>query len=152
MQQQNMSVASEFLEMAARLIYIKSAELLPQNDTAEEMKRQITEELLEYRAVQNAANELRRRNTGRAIYVRTMQELPSAPYSCHHSPAELVAAHRPCAGQGTKPDAVDEVLGGRDKLARGLEVGEGEPAITIAGIAADADGVWRVRAPDRGAR
>lgn len=37
MQEQNLAVSSDFLEMAARLIYIKSAQMLPKDDAAEEM-------------------------------------------------------------------------------------------------------------------
>ncbi len=99
MQQHNMALASELLEMAARLVYIKTAQLLPQSDIADEMKRQITEELLEYQAVQNAAVWLRRHNTGRAVFVREMAELGPAPYTYRHDPIELVEAHRLLSGR-----------------------------------------------------
>ena len=38
MQEENMDVASEFLEMAARLVYIKTVSLLPVYEDAEEQK------------------------------------------------------------------------------------------------------------------
>ena len=46
MQEENMEVASEFLEMAARLVYIKTVSLLPVYDEAEELKNAL-EHLLE---------------------------------------------------------------------------------------------------------
>ncbi|MBQ1663537.1 MAG: segregation/condensation protein A, partial [Clostridia bacterium] len=52
MQEADMEVASEFLEMAARLVYIKTVSLLPKSEEAEELKRELTGELLEYRDCQ----------------------------------------------------------------------------------------------------
>ena len=46
MQEADMDVASEFLEMAARLVYIKTVSLLPKSEEAEELKRELTGELL----------------------------------------------------------------------------------------------------------
>ena len=48
MQQADMEVASEFLEMAARLVQIKSFMLLPRHEEAEQMKAELTGELIEY--------------------------------------------------------------------------------------------------------
>ena len=52
MQAEDMYVASEFLEMAARLVYIKTVSLLPVYEEAEELKKELTGELLEYRDCQ----------------------------------------------------------------------------------------------------
>ena len=46
MQEQDMDVASEFLEMAARLVQIKTASLLPKHQEAEEFKEDLTGQLL----------------------------------------------------------------------------------------------------------
>lgn len=95
MQEQNLAVSSEFLEMAARLIYIKSAQMLPKNETAEQMKQQITRELLEYRAVQSAAAWLARYNQGSAVSVREMEHLTfDMTYRHTHQPAELLSAYQ----------------------------------------------------------
>ena len=48
MQQADMEVASEFLEMAARLVYIKTLMLLPSHDEGETLKQELTGQLLEY--------------------------------------------------------------------------------------------------------
>ena len=49
MQESDMEVASDFLEMAARLVYIKSVSLLPVYEEAEQLKKELTGELIEYR-------------------------------------------------------------------------------------------------------
>ena len=48
MQIRDMDVASEFLEMASRLIYLKTAYLLPKHDEADELKEKLQLELMEY--------------------------------------------------------------------------------------------------------
>ena len=58
MQQADLDVASEFMEMAARLVYIKTASLLPRPEESEQLKRELTGQLLEYQAVQEAAAQL----------------------------------------------------------------------------------------------
>lgn len=76
MQQQDMDVASEFLEMAARLVYIKTAMLLPHHqEEAEEMKIELEGQLLEYSVCKQVAEELRGRNCGGDIYVREPAEI-----------------------------------------------------------------------------
>ena len=55
MQQQDMDVASEFIEMASRLIYLKTVSLLPKHDEAEQLKEELTEELMEYERCRRAA-------------------------------------------------------------------------------------------------
>ena len=44
---QRMEVASEFIEMAARLVQMKSYLLLPRSEEAERMKAELTGELIE---------------------------------------------------------------------------------------------------------
>ena len=46
--EQNLELAGEFLEMAARLIYIKTASLLPQPEEAEQLKKELEGALIEY--------------------------------------------------------------------------------------------------------
>ena len=53
-----MEVATEFLDMAARLVQIKSAMLLPQHEEGEELKQQLTGELIEYQLCQEAARRM----------------------------------------------------------------------------------------------
>ena len=48
MQEQDFDIAGEFLEMAARLIYIKTVSLLPRHEEAEILKKELTGELIDY--------------------------------------------------------------------------------------------------------
>ena len=48
MNEQDMDVASEFIEMASRLIYLKTVSLLPKHDEAEQLIEELTQELMEY--------------------------------------------------------------------------------------------------------
>ena len=48
MQSEDMDIASEFLDMASRLIYLKTVSLLPKHEEAEQLKEELTQELMEY--------------------------------------------------------------------------------------------------------
>jgi segregation and condensation protein A len=48
MQERNMEVSSEFLEMAAHLVYMKTVFLLPKKEEAEQLSRELSGRLLEY--------------------------------------------------------------------------------------------------------
>ncbi len=55
-QEQDLEVASEFLEMASRLVYIKTVSLLPKyEDEEEKAKAELVGQLLEYQACKAAA-------------------------------------------------------------------------------------------------
>lgn len=59
MQENQMDVASEFLTMASRLVYIKSVMLLPKyEEEAEELKKELTGQLLEYAVCREVAAKL----------------------------------------------------------------------------------------------
>ena len=55
MKTQDMDIASEFLEMAARLVYIKTVSLLPKHEETEELKKELTGQLLEYQECKRIA-------------------------------------------------------------------------------------------------
>ena len=61
MQAADMDVASEFLEMAARLVHIKSVSLLPKKEEEAALKQELTGQLLEYQQCKEAAMRLRER-------------------------------------------------------------------------------------------
>ena len=70
MQDEDMYVASEFLEMAARLVYLKTVSLLPVHEEADELKRELTGELIEYRDCKLMAEKLSQRTDGFDHFVR----------------------------------------------------------------------------------
>lgn len=56
MEEQDMDIASEFLEMASRLVYIKSVMLLPKyEEEAQELKRELQGQLIEYQQCRQVA-------------------------------------------------------------------------------------------------
>ena len=55
MQEADMDVASEFLEMAARLVQIKAAFLLPRREEEEDPRLELAGQLLEYQQCQRVA-------------------------------------------------------------------------------------------------
>ena len=58
MQGQEMEISSEFLEMASRLVYIKSVSLLPKHEEAEELKKELEGQLIEYQECRKMAAQL----------------------------------------------------------------------------------------------
>lgn len=101
MQEENMEVASEFLEMAARLVYIKTVSLLPVYDEAEELKNELRDELLEYRDCKILAGKLSQMTDGFNYTVRAFPEevSPDMAYKRLHEPSELLGAYSLAAGK-----------------------------------------------------
>jgi segregation and condensation protein A len=101
MQEENMEIASEFLEMAARLVYIKTVSLLPVYDEAEDLKNELRDELLEYRDCKILAGKRSQMTDGFNYTVRGFQESvsPDNTYKRLHEPSELFSAYSLAAGK-----------------------------------------------------
>ncbi len=101
MQEENMEVASEFLEMAARLVYIKTVSLLPVYDEAEELKKELRDELLEYRDCKILAGKLSQMTDGFDYSIRAFPEVVSSDmsYKRLHELDELLSAYSVAAGK-----------------------------------------------------
>jgi len=92
MRDADIEIAGEFLEMAARLIYIKSAALLPKHEL-EELKKELQHSLEEYALYKKAAARLLELFKGNDIFVRAPEELPvDNEYRGFHSTDELISA------------------------------------------------------------
>jgi len=103
MQESDMEVASEFLDMAARLVYIKSSLLLPKHEEAELLKAELTGALVEYRLCQEVAARLSRLYVGGDIYVRSPAEVEhDHTYKLTHSAKILADAYLSAAGKGKR--------------------------------------------------
>ncbi len=101
--QADMDIAAEFLEMAARLVYIKSCMLLPQHEEAEELRRELSGELMEYQLCQEAAGRLEKVYVGGNIFVREPTEIePDMTYRRVHEPEILLSAYLAAAGRGKR--------------------------------------------------
>lgn len=103
MQETDLDVATEFLEMAARLVQIKSAMLLPRHEEAEELKRELTGELIEYRLCQLMAGKMAGQYIGGNLFVRSPEEVaPDLTYRRVHPPEVMRDAYLAAAGRGKR--------------------------------------------------
>lgn len=93
MQADHMELSSEFIDMAAHLVQMKSALLLPRSPEAERMKAELTGRLIEYSTCKKVAAELGSRARDLYTAVRTPQKLEApAEYSRKQDPDRLVQA------------------------------------------------------------
>lgn len=104
MQAADMDVASEFLEMAARLVHIKSVSLLPKKEEEAALKQELTGQLLEYQQCKEAAMRLRERFSLDG-FVRAQADIPAdLTYKRHHKPQELLSAYLSMLGKKKPPE------------------------------------------------
>lgn len=104
MQAADMDVASEFLEMAARLVHIKSVSLLPKKEEEAALKQELTGQLLEYQQCKEAAMRLREQFSFDGI-VRAQADIPAdLTYKRHHKPQELLSAYLSMLGKKKPPE------------------------------------------------
>ncbi|MBQ1552673.1 MAG: segregation/condensation protein A [Clostridia bacterium] len=104
MRELDLAVAGEFLEMAARLVCIKTLALLPKNDEAESMKQELTRELLAYRDCRTLAGLLSKMTDNFGTFVRLPEKLSFAPekYTRIHRAESLLTAYTAAAGRGLR--------------------------------------------------
>ena len=118
MREADMDVASEFLEMAARLVYIKTASLLPRQEDEEDPRMELTGLLLEYQQCKAAAEKLREMAAFNTV-TRPPEELPADfIYKRLHDPRELGQALRAAWGKGKslmppKPESFSALVSAR---------------------------------------
>ena len=86
LKEENLEVASEFLEMAARLVYIKTVSLLPVHEEADRL-----------------AEELAEQANGFNFFSREPQEIDvDMTYTRLHEPSELYKAYVAAVGKGKR--------------------------------------------------
>ncbi len=91
--EQDLELAGAFLEMAARLIYIKTASLLPRPEEAQKEKMALQGALIEYALCKQAAQTLAKCNVGSRIFVRRPMKITvSQAYALTHDASVLPAA------------------------------------------------------------
>ena len=92
--EKDLDAASEFIDMAARLIYLKSVYLLPKDDEGEKLKAELQGQLIEYSQAKQAAALFRDMYIGDSLFLRPAQEIKvSTTYDLVHSVDELVKAY-----------------------------------------------------------
>ena len=100
----DLEIASEFLAMAARLVYIKTASLLPSYEgEGEQLRQELEGQLLEYRLCKEMAERLRQRNVGGQLFIRDPLELPvDKTYRLEHPAQLLLDAYLQAAGRARR--------------------------------------------------
>lgn len=114
MQEDDLDVSSEFLEMAARLIYIKTVSLLPVHEEAEKLVEELRGELIEYRDCKLVAGELRKSTQGFDYFYREPEEIEvDQTYTRIHEPVDIFKAYLAAVGKGLRrlPPPVDAFKG-----------------------------------------
>ncbi|MGI6280098.1 MAG: segregation and condensation protein A [Acutalibacteraceae bacterium] len=101
--QQEMELGSEFLEMASRLIYIKTVSLLPKHEEVEKLKEELTGELIEYMVCQQMAKRLSEMQSGFDKFVRKPAEYDfDKTYDLVHPAGVLYSAYLAAIGKGKR--------------------------------------------------
>lgn len=102
MRLENMDVSSEFLTMASRLVYIKTAMLMPRKEEAEELKKELSGELIEYQLCRQMAGKLAEQASFDSFTRKEMKIDHDTTYSRTHSPGELLKAYINAVGRGMR--------------------------------------------------
>ena len=102
--EKDLETAGEFLEMAARLVYMKTVMLLPRNEEEkQELKAELTGQLLEYKSCKEAAEKLRLQNLFGETFVSSGEKTEAdRVYHGKHNPKELIKAYLAAVGKGRK--------------------------------------------------
>jgi len=101
--QAELEIQAEFLEMAARLVYIKTAALLPKYKDEGDLAEELRQELLDYRDCQLLADALGRRANGFGFLAKPPEELEADyTYALQHKLSELFAAYLAAVGKGKR--------------------------------------------------
>lgn len=86
----DLELAGEFLEMAARLILIKTISLLPKPNDAEKEKEALQGALIEYALCKQMSENLRKRYVGDKVFVRKPMKINiPTRYERRHDPLDL---------------------------------------------------------------
>lgn len=99
-----LEISSEFIEMASRLVYIKTVMLLPKhNEEGTQMKEELQGQLLEYQVCKQIAATLGEQNRMYRNFVRrpTPMEVDTT-YRLTHPVSILCAAYRDAVGRGKR--------------------------------------------------
>lgn len=103
MEEADMEIASDFLEMAARLVYIKSVALLPVHEEAEELKKELSGELVEYQTCKRMAAEIGKQTDGFDFFYRaTMPIEVNHKYERVHESDLLMKSYLSAVGRGKR--------------------------------------------------
>ena len=103
-QDRDMDVASEFLEMASRLVHIKTVSLLPKHeDEGDKLRQELSGQLIEYSVCKAAAKAMGGLYLGHDIFVRQPVKIEIDPtYALVHDAYILCGALIDAMGKGAR--------------------------------------------------
>ncbi len=118
MRREDMDVASEFLEMAARLVYMKSLSLLPKHEEEEELRAELTGQLIEYQQCKEVAARIGEVISFDRLTREALELPPDMEYKGTHTPQELLSALMMAIGKGKslmppKPESFSGIVSRR---------------------------------------
>lgn len=100
MQENQMDIASEFLTMASRLVYIKSAMLLPKHEEeVEELKKELTGQLLEYQVCREIAEKMSHIYDFDTFFKEASPVEFDLTYNRKHDPQDIVKGYIDAVGR-----------------------------------------------------
>lgn len=103
MRENQMDIASEFLAMASRLVYIKSAMLLPKyEDEAEELKKELSGQLIEYQLCKEIAAKMSGIYDFDTFYKDASPVTFDLTYNRSHDPNDIVKGYIDAVGRGRR--------------------------------------------------
>lgn len=100
MESMDLDISGEFLAMASRLVQIKSAMLLPKYDDAEEMKKELSGQLIEYRKCKKIAGMLSEAISFDSFCREPARIKADLTYKRSHEAGYLVGAYLTAIGRG----------------------------------------------------
>ena len=101
--QNEMEVESEFLEMASRLLYIKTVSLLPKHEEIVKLKEELTGELLEYMVCQQMARKFSLMQGGFDTFIRKPTEYEfDKTYELVHPKDVMFESYLAAVGRGQR--------------------------------------------------
>lgn len=101
--QNEMEVESEFLEMASRLLYIKTVSLLPKHEEVVKLKEELTGELLEYMVCQQMARKFSEMQGGFDTFIRKPTEYEfDKTYELVHPKNVMFESYLAAVGRGQR--------------------------------------------------
>lgn len=103
MQEEDLDVSSEFLEMAARLLYIKTVSLLPVHEEAEKLVEELRGELTEYQDCKIVAAKLHDFAKGFEYYQHPPEKIEAdLTYTRIHEPFLIFKSYLAAVGKGQR--------------------------------------------------
>ncbi len=103
MRENQMDIASEFLAMASRLVYIKSAMLLPKyEDEAEELKKELSGQLIEYQLCKEIAAKMSSIYDFDTFFKDASPVKFDLTYNRKHDPQDIVKGYIDAVGRGRR--------------------------------------------------